>query len=177
MNLVAPDPAPTPPLRLDIRPAVNADMPYVVNSWHRCWRDSSPMRRMRMPLYDAAFDEQVRHGVLGEPDTRIIVGACANDSAWIWSWLCYTPGLVPTVHYAVVRNSIRNGGVRRVSLRRLGLFTRLVAAAGVSTELAYTFTPLDSHVEHSLLAAARAAGITARSHPVHEFLQVRRRIP
>lgn len=162
-----------PAIRIDVRDAVEDDMPYVFQSWNRSWKRSYRCHKLSDRDYQVIFHSLIRKGVVVEPDTRILIGAAEQDPGWIWSWLCYTPGLVPTVHYAVVRNVIHDdaGPIR---LRRLGIFTRLLAAAGVKRELVYTFQPADHEIEPALIAAAKRAGVAASHRPADEFLAMRR---
>lgn len=162
-----------PAIRLDIRPATDDDTHYVLQSWCRSWKRSARCKRLSDRDYQPIFHSLVRQGVLAQPDTKVLIGAAEQDSSWIWSWLCYTPGLVPTVHYGIVRNVIHDdeGPIR---LRRLGIFTRLLAAAGVTSELVYTFQPADHWIEPELVLAAKDAGVMVRFRPVDEFLKMRR---
>lgn len=177
--------APQPRVRVVFRPAEHADLPYILDSWRLGWRLSEECRRMRGREYMAVFADTVRNGVMAQPDTRFLVGCSEGDRSWIWCWLCYTPGPVPTIHYAVVRPYVESEVGGRVELRRIGLFTRMLAAAGVRRELVYTFRPTERKnetskkpmgVEAGLLAAAKRDGITAVFLPVAEqFLKPRRR--
>ena len=160
------------PLQIHFRHAVPSDLPYVLDSWRLGWRLSPTTRRVRRG-YSAIFDANVRHGVIQQPDTRLLIGCCPWDHAWIWSWLCYTPLTVPVVHFGAVRDSV-DLDPGRLELRRRGIFTRMCAAAGVRDEVAYTFRPADrSGIEDGLLEAARLAKITAVYVPVDSFLRRR----
>lgn len=161
-------------VQVRFRAAVPGDLPYVLDSWRVSWRLSPRCYDMRGRDYGALFDRAIRHGVLSLDDTKITIGCDASRPSRIWSWICHTPGIVPTVHYAVTR--MHDGGN---AMRRLGLFTRLIAAIGVRSELVYTAKPNErthrgddrrQHVEERLLDAARRAGITATYHSVEEFL-------
>lgn len=173
------------PMRVTVRNAIESDRAYIMDSWRLGWRLSEECRRMRGREYKAVFDDIVRFGVMAERDTQFLVACSPGDQSWIWGWLCYTPGPVPTIHYAVVRPHVESDVGGKTELRRIGLFTRMVAAAGVRGELVYTFRPTERKneyakrpmgVEVGLLAAARRVGITAVFLPVAEqFLKPRRR--
>jgi hypothetical protein len=172
-----------PPIRIHFRNVDVSDRSYILDSWRLGWRNSETCRRMKGNEYTVLWRDVVRDGVLAQDDTQILVGCSQVDHAWIWSWLCYTPGPIPTVHYAVVRPYVdtRDGGT--TELRRLGIFTRMLAAAGVRHELAYTFRPTERTqfgkkplgLERGLLDAAKRDGITAVYRPIVEgFLKPRR---
>lgn len=176
---------PPPAVRVVFRAAEQGDLAYILDSWRLGWRLSEECRRMKGREYAAVFADTVRNGVMAQPDTRFIVGCHEGDRSWIWCWLCYTPGPVPTIHYAVVRPHVDSDTGARTELRRIGLFTRMLAAAGVRRELVYTFRPTERKnetskkpmgVEAGLLKAARRDGISAVFLPVAEqFLKLRRR--
>lgn len=173
-----------PPMRVTVRNAIESDRAYIMDTWRLGWRMSETCRRMRGE-YTALFDDTVRYGVMAQPDTSYLVACSPNDQSWIWGWLCFTPGPVPTIHYGHIRPYIANDLGGRTELRRHGLFTRMLAAAGVRRELVYTFRPTERKnrfdkrpmgVEAGLLAAAKRDGITAVFLPVAEqFLRPRRR--
>lgn len=175
-------------IRLDIRPMEPGDEGFVIKSWRGSWKASPRCRSLSTRNFGSVFDSVVRNGVLKQPDTRVLVGADESDPGWIWCWLCYTPGLVPTLHYAITRQfriaDIPSDVYDRLrfmatpdgylSVRERGMFRALVAAAGVCRELVYTFRPTSAEVERGLLAAAKEAGITVSYRGVEEFLQHRR---
>jgi hypothetical protein len=174
-----------PPVRVTVRNAIESDRAYIMDSWRLGWRLSEECRRLNGGQYRAVFDDIVRYGVMGQPDTQFLVACSPADQSWIWGWLCFTPGPVPTIHYAVVRPHVESDVGGRRDLRRIGLFTRMCAAAGVRRELVYTFRPTERKdktskkpmgVEAGLLAAAKRDGITAVFLPVaDQFLKPRRR--
>lgn len=173
----------TPPIRLHIRDAMEQDRAYILDSWRMGWRLSDACRRLKSSAYASVFRDRVANGVLAQPDTRVLVGCSRDDTAWIWAWLCYTPGPVPTVHFAVTRPRI-DLEAQRVELRRLGFLKLMLAAAGVRDELVYTFRPAERsndtskkilNAEAGLLEGAAAVGITAVHLPVGQFLSQRRR--
>ena len=192
-----------PTIRILFRDADwEADHRYILDTWRLGWRLSEECRRMKGREYNAVWDDLVPHGVLSQPDTRILIGCCTGDQNYIWSWCCYTPGPVPIVHYAVVRPFVDTLDGGRTQLRRRGILARMLAAIGVRDEMIYTFRPTERmwsapqpkgergtrfrsgtrfisgegpSVELGLLAAARAAGITAVFMPVvDQFLKPRR---
>lgn len=170
-------------LRIQFRDSTAGDLPYVLDSWRLGWRLSDDNRRLSGQVYNAVFDDVVRRGVLEQRDTEILIGCSEVVPDWIWSWLCYTPGAVPVVHFANVRPRITVAG-ERIDLRRIGLLARMLAAAGVRDEVVYTFRPAERSnetskrvldTERGLLDAAAANGITAVYRPVVEqFLRPRR---
>lgn len=170
-------------MRIQFREGEAGDLPYVLDSWRLSWRLSPTCARDQAGAYAFRFAAVVRDGVLAQPDTRLLVGCCLTDPGWIWSWLCYTPGAIPTVHFAVVRPHVEARDGTRTPLRRIGLLTRMLAAAGVREELVYTFRPAERsnktsraplHAEEGLTAAARRVGLTAVYLPVGRFLRNRR---
>jgi len=176
-------PAPRPTVRIHFREAEDSDASYILDSWRLGWRLSEQCKRLRHGQFAGYFRDVVREGVLGQPDTRVLVGCCQMDPSWIWSWLCYTPGPVPTIHFAVVRPHVEALDGDKTPLRRLGIFTRMLAAAGVRHELVYTFRPAERtnrttreplNLEAGLLDAARRDGITAVYRGVEQFLKPRR---
>lgn len=165
-------------LRIWYRDARPSDLPYVAHSWRESWRLSARCRNMRGRDYRRLFDDTVRGGLMTLDDTRVTIGCDPAAPDRIWCWAAHTPGLIPTLHYAVTRRTGDGAG-----LRRIGLFARLIAAIGVRDAVVYTFRPADrSHrhdardtgTEAALLGAARRAGIVARYHSVEEFLHHRR---
>lgn len=165
-------------VRVTFREARPTDLPYVVDSWRNSWRLADRCHAMRGRDYRRLFDDLVTGGVLTLDDTRIAIGCDASAPDRIWCWACWTPGLIPTLHYAVTRRA-----ADEQSMRRLGLFRLLVASLGVRDALVYTSRPADrmhrhdkrpSGVEAGLLRAATAAGIVARHHPIEEFMHHRR---
>lgn len=177
----------TPPLapsteprrvRIWFRDAVPTDLPYVAHSWRESWRLADRCHAMRGRDYRRLFDDMVRGGLMTLDDTRITVGCDPSAPDRIWCWAAHTPGLIPTLHYAVTRRHADQS-----PMRRIGLFTRLVAAIGVRDAVVYTFRPASrSHrhdkrgtgIEGSLLEAAQRAGIVARYHAIEEFMHHRR---
>ena len=163
-----------PPLRVDLRPSRTSDLPYVLNAWSKHWRSTPACSRLSSAQYAAYFDAMVRRGLMALPDTQLLIGSAESDPDWVWCWLCYTPGLVPTLHYAATRRDIPVRGGVPLPLRGLGMFRMLVQAAGVAGELVYTFKPARSEDEQGLLSAADGADIDARYRSVEEFLSMRR---
>lgn len=158
-----------PLLRFELRPAIESDMPYVLNSWRRSWR---PPGRPA----DDAFALAVRRGVLAQPDTQIVCAVAEYNPHRIWGWLCSTPGLVPVVHYVLVRPAdawVEDSDEQL--LRGHGIAWALLAASGVTRELVYTFRPRSAdEIEAKLLAACRRRGVTAIYRDVRqEFLRLR----
>ena len=175
-----------PTIRILFRDADwEADKAYILDSWRLGWRLSESCKRDRDGQYERHFRDTVREGVLAQPDTRVLVGCCQADPSWIWSWCCYTPGTIPTIHFLVVRPFVDTLDGGRTGLRRIGIATRMLAAVGVRDELVYTFRPAERtnrtgpklHLESGLLAAARRDGITAVYRSVERFLKTRREQP
>ncbi len=160
-------PPPRPTVRVHFRPAVAEDLAYVLDSWRMSWRHSARCHSMKGRDARMLFDHVIRRGVLSLDDTHITVGCDAGEHGRIWSWLCHTPGVVPTLHYAVTRETDRGTGAE---MRGLGLFRLGVAHIGVRTDLVYTAKPTADTVEAFMLDEARKVGITARYHSVEEFL-------
>lgn len=157
--------------RARIRPSTPADLPYVVGSWRESWRGARECHRLRESVYRGIFDELVVRGVLALPETRVTVACDDGDDDVLLGWVCYAPGRVPVVHYGVVRHD---------GVRGRGLFAVLVAAAGVTTRMAYTFhPPVRRHrwdrrsrdPEPALLEAAARRGIAAVYEPVRDYLR------
>lgn len=170
--LAAADPSPL--LRFELRDALESDREYILDSWRKSWRNRVG-RDAR--IYDAVFGRVVREGLLQQPDTRITVACAEYNTHRIWGWCCWTPGLVPTVHYALVRPADPWREDEPVQpLRGNGILWALLAAAGVTSELVYTMTPRTSEgLEAALLAAAGRHGITAIHRDVErDFLRLRR---
>lgn len=164
------------PIRIRFRAPLPADEGYIIDSWRMAWRLAEANRTLDGTTYSYKFDALVRRGVLEQRDTQFVVGCAPDDVNEIWSWLCYTPGEVPTVHFAVTKKHARS--LDRTP-RHLGFFTRLLAAAGIRSSLVYTFKPAERihharreplHAEVGLLDAAKRAGVNATYHSVEEFL-------
>lgn len=165
-------------VRVWFRPARPTDLPYILNSWRLSWRLSDRCYRLRGRDYRRLFDDLVSRGLLTLDDTQITVGCDAAAPDRIWCWACHTPGLIPTLHYAVTRRH-----ADEAPMRRIGMFARLIAAIGVRDSIVYTSRPATHQhvgdersdaVEAALLAAAGRAGIVARYHSVEEFMHHRR---
>ena len=154
-------------IRVTFRPALASDLAFVLDSWRMSLRKSQRYRRLTGNVARLLFDHTIRRGVLSLDDTVVTVGCDAERPDQIWSWLCHTPGAVPTLHYAVTREATRDGAT---DLRGLGLFRLGIAAIGVRAELVYTARPTADHAEAHMLDEARKAGITATYHSVEEFL-------
>lgn len=164
-------------VRVRFRRLLDGDQSFILDSWSKSWRLQRGNVRLPGPDYARRFRALVTDGVLAQRDTEFVVACSVEDPGEIYGWLCYTPGVVPTVHFAVVRK--HPTPTLPVSPRRLGLLSRMVAAAGVRSSLVYTFRPAErAHkdrrdnlgVENGLLAAARRAGINAVFRRVDEFL-------
>lgn len=136
-------------------------------------------RRLAPEAYEGMFDAYVVEGLMELPETRVLVSCDDVDDDVILGWLCFAPGRVPTVHYAVVR-----GGEN--SCRRQGIFTVLLTAAGVrfgadgrdGGSFVYTFRPPDREpygrrvdLEGDLVREGRARGVTAHYVPVRDYLR------
>lgn len=170
---------PTAPISIRFRAALASDESYILDSWRQSWRLADRNRNLRGSDYALRFDRLVRRGVLAERDTAFVVGCAPDNPREIWCWVCYTPGPIPTVHFAVTK--LRAASLD-VSPRRLGFLTRLLATAGIRASLVYTFKPAERvhrsrpaalHAEDGLLEAARRCGIRASYHSVEEFLEHR----
>lgn len=164
------------PISIRFRRPLAADEGYIIDSWRMSWRLADRNRKLAGADYARKFDALVRRGVLAQRDTEFVIGCSPDDVNEIWSWLCFTAGSVPTVHFAVTK--CRTTSLDR-SPRRLGFFTRMLGAAGIRSSLVYTFKPAERahksrrdplHAEVGLLAAARRFGIAATYHSVEEFL-------
>lgn len=164
------------PVRILFRNATADDDGYIADSWRQSWRLAERNRNLRGADYARKFDALVRRGVLAQHDTRFVVGCAPDHRDEIWCWLCYTPGDVPTVHFAVTKHATES--LDR-SPRRLGFLTRMLAAAGIRASLVYTFRPAERihrsrrapiHAERGLVEAAQRAGINATYRSVEEFL-------
>lgn len=165
---VVADPAPI--LRFELRSALPTDMDFILDSWRKSWRK-------RARRFDHAFALHVRQGLLTQPDTQIVVAAAEYNTHRIWGWVCFTPGLVPTIHYVLVRpvDFWAEGDVAVRSLRGNGLFWTLLAAAGVTREFSYTFRPRSEEgLEQVLLTAADKRGVIATYRDIErDFLRLR----
>lgn len=168
----------TAPAQISVRfrRSLPADESYIVDSWRMSWRLADRNRSLGGADYGRKFDALVRGGVLAQRDTDFVVGCAPDDVNEIWSWLCFTPGVVPTVHFGVTKRAAPS--LSRTP-RGLGFFTRLLAAAGIRASLVYTFRPAERthkcnrrplHAERGLLSAAHRCGIAATYHSVEEFL-------
>ena len=161
-----------PKMRLHLREASPDDMNYVITSWFREWKFSTECKQVSNRTYKTIFNTVVRYGLLGLEDTKILVGAAEQDPSWIWSWLCYTPGDVPALHYSIVRRQV-DDEQGSVPLRSKGIFRTLVAAAGVTSECIYTFRPTSRDAERVMLARASEVHLAARYVAVEDFLERR----
>lgn len=160
--------------RARVRDSAPGDLPYVIDSWRESWRVGSRNRRLPRPAYNGLFDELVVRGVFALPETRVMVSCDDQAEDVVLGWVCYEPGSIPTVHYAVVL------GERAVSMRRRGIFTTLLAAIGVRDAMVYTFRPPDHRhwwdrkkrdLEGDLVKAGKQHGITAHYHSVRDYLR------
>lgn len=154
----------------------DTDEPFVLDSWRKSWRLSAEGKRGSPAAYHALFEDLVLRGVWLDDATRVLVVAVEADLNEIAGWVCYAPGSIPTIHYAIVRKRTLSGGA---PLRRAGLFGAMIHLVGVRDRLVYTFRPAEhAHgrdhrylgVERALLDAAKRRGIVASYESVLGYL-------
>lgn len=154
------------------RPAEAGDISYVLDTWVKSWRQSAHCRRMTGRDYRDMFKRQVREGLLREPDTRITIGCDETSPSRIWSWVCWTPGRAPALHFAYTRASV-DGVPLRTGDRGAGMLRVLASAIGVRDALIYTMEPITQALGAHLLAAAERNGIATLHRPIGEWLDLR----
>lgn len=163
------------------RPAVSSDLAYVLSTWEASWRLSARCKRLSGRDYRSLFTRMVREGLMREDDTRVTIGCDETSPSRIWSWVCWTPGRTPVIHYAYTRAKVDGIELRNAS-HGAGMFRVLVAAIGIRDALVHTMEPVAQASKHdrrnprlkeALLAAAEAGGIATVYRPVEEWLDLR----
>jgi hypothetical protein len=121
--------APTLAPPFTIRPTGGDDLPFILDSWSKAHRRGLGM--------DMAADAYKRHvqpsiiAILGREDVLTIAAYGEHDGRpdAILGWLAWTPGPLPTVHFAFVRGAHR----------QRGLFRSLLDDADIGQRFLYTF--------------------------------------
>lgn len=164
-------------IRVLPRPAESTDLAYVMRTWELSWRMAARCRRLSGRDYRDLFRRMVRAGLMAQDDTRITIGCDETSPTRIWSWVCWTPGRTPTLHYAYTRAEVDG-----VPLRQCGMFRTLLGAIGVRDALIYTMEPgaqrgpsdrRTSNLPELLQTAADRAGIATLHRPIGEWLDLR----
>jgi hypothetical protein len=96
-----------------IRPYIEADLPFILNSWITNYRCYSIDAKLVKDFDMVGYHQRIRQ-CLNRPETRIIV---AGDGDVICGWLCYDD---KAFHYGYVKGPFR----------QFGIFTALVKHAG-----------------------------------------------
>jgi GNAT superfamily N-acetyltransferase len=116
-----------------IRPGVEADRAFILDSWLRgLWAlGAYPLPHDR---FFAAFRPTVTE-LLEHPEVLVLVSAEDDDPSKILAYLAYTPGPRPAIHWCHVRPSSR----------RRGLAAALLQAAELGPRTSYTLSSRAAH--------------------------------
>ena len=110
-------------LPIAIRPACTDDLPLLLNSWLKSYRNAPAVTTVPNELYfDEGMGQKARIlSLLGECETRV---ACdPEDHEVVYGWITFEPTLdLPTiVHYAYVKQAYRRQGIGTALLRDAGV--------------------------------------------------------
>lgn len=98
--------------QIRLRPATEADVPFIFNSWLKCYRHSNNTRGCENPVYFA------QHHILLEglcKRARIMIACNENDIAQIYGYVCSeTVEDVLVIHFLYVKEMYRKFGVAAI---------------------------------------------------------------
>jgi hypothetical protein len=118
---------------VEVRPAAPGDLNFILNSWCRSYRDSGFARHIPTAIY-FRFQHLVVEQIIKRQESRLLVAHPQGDTATILGWICWEgqPSGRQVVHMAYVK----------ASWRSLGIFRRLLTAAGINDPALVDFTHL-----------------------------------
>lgn len=109
-----------------IRGIVQADIPFIINSWLKSFRSSRWAGSLPNNVYWDAYHKAIEV-ILERPDTTVSVACLSENPDQILGYIVYCPD---AVHYLYVK----------LSLRRHGIGKRLLTSAiGDAKHFRYTF--------------------------------------
>lgn len=156
------------PLVIDIHPMTADDHAFVRHTWRESYKAAPKMEKLTWPAYKATTGKLIDQ-LIERPDVSLLGAYEAGHR--IVGWLAYTPGRsISTLHYVYTRHELDGQ-----QLRRRGVMTDLITAAGLGRRFVFTFhgprrqrgVPMDE----TLVEVARAKGVTATYAPIEEFLR------
>lgn len=105
-------------LTVRIRPAIEADAPFIFSSWLKSFRDHGLARPISQEVY---YSEQ--HKLIERllKTAKAFIACDPKDPASIYGWACFehVEGIF-TVHYIYVKHPFRNLGIGRELLNQSG---------------------------------------------------------
>lgn len=102
-----------------LRPATEADVPFIFNSWLRCYRHSQNTRGAENPVYFAQH-HKVLEGLCKQAE--IIVACNSEDISQIYGYVCHEKvDDVPVMHFIYVKEIYRKFGVSNLLLETLNI--------------------------------------------------------
>lgn len=102
-----------------LRPATEVDVPFVFNSWLRCYRHSQNTRGCDNPVYFAQH-HKVLEGLCKQAE--IIIACNAEDISQIYGYVAHeSVEDVPVIHFIYVKEIYRKFGVAKILLEALSV--------------------------------------------------------
>lgn len=95
----------SPKAEFTLRPATDADLPFVFDSWRRSYGDAEFARSPDLATY-IRTQRAVIEQALGT--SRVTVAHDQEDERHILGWVCYRPSVV---HYLFVKKPVRGWGI------------------------------------------------------------------
>lgn len=103
------------------RNAVVTDVPFIVSSWSRSYKESRSAGMIASDDWESVMHPQIRK-VLARSGTRAIVAIESTDPDFLYGWIAGNmSGSIPVVFYTYVKESYRRAGYARGLLRDLGV--------------------------------------------------------
>lgn len=145
-----------------IRPATATDLPYILATWVRAYRDVGPLGRMRWRDYKPLMRRRMA-AILDHEATQALVAA-ENDA--VYGWIVYSTTEPLVVHFVYVR-----AGTDTAPIRGQGLGRALASAAGIDADTALLHTVDTGRGNARRLVSALESKVAAAGHlPIEEFL-------
>lgn len=104
--------------QIRLRPATESDVPFIFNSWLKCYRHSNNTRGCENPVYFA------QHHILLEglcKRSTILIACNENDISQIYGYVCseMVEGVL-VVHFIYVKEMFRKFGVANILAAAIG---------------------------------------------------------
>lgn len=151
-----------------IRPAVAADLEYVIGSWAEGYKNAPRMAKLTWQIYKQHVKPQLID-VLRRAETQILVA----DAGDIVGWIAFAPGRrVSTCHWVHTRYCVGKDGPQ---LRKHGVMASLLDAAQLGSRFCYTHKgPKPVHrggppADEWIVRWLAGRGVTAAYVPMEEW--------